>query len=252
VYVGNLHSAADEEELVSLFSPCGSLEAVRIPRDRESGAGKGFAYVCFAPGADVHAALRSAMLLVGTLLRGRPIRVARASALRAATAAAAKEATSAAAAALAAAPTRREVREAAMQAAERGETQTEPAAPKLARWRARQLLHGAASKAPAPWEGLHSAAGGAAAVARVRTKPRWRELGRESGGVPLVAPSALRPDALARAAGAGKKAAAGKGRKAGAKLGKGKDGGTKRISGRKRPAVAQRKAAIARRKATGS
>jgi hypothetical protein len=80
-YLGNLHYGVDEEEVIALFSSAGAIEAVRIPRDRDSGAAKGFAYVCFAePGAA--AALRSALALAGTELRGRPLRVARASSQR--------------------------------------------------------------------------------------------------------------------------------------------------------------------------
>jgi len=260
-YLGNLHYGVDEEEVIALFSAAGAIEAVRIPRDRDSGAAKGFAYVCFAePGAA--AALRSALALAGTELRGRPLRVARASSQRAAIAASSRQAHADARAALVAAPARRDA----------------AAAPaKLARWKERAMRADALAAAaggdgtqpaapaarragPAPWEGVHAGTMGAAAAAggadaapakppKVRTKPRWRDQGREQGGTPLIAPSALRPDKLARLAGAGKRASASKG--AGRKQGVGKDGGQKRISGRKRPAVAQRKAAIARKKIAG-
>ena len=83
-------------------------------------------------------------------------------------------------------------------------------------------------------------------------KQRWRDLGRTAGGVALMPPSALK---LA----AGQPTGKGSGRLAAAKkkaklkfraAGVGKDGGHKRISSRKRPAVAARKAVLAKRKGT--
>jgi len=262
-YLGNLHYGVDEEEVIKLFEGAGAIEAVRIPRDRASGVARGFGYVCFAePGAS--AALRQALLLAGTELRGRPLRVARASSQRASVAASARAAQAAAHAAVQNAPSRREVMDAQAAAA----AAAGPA--KLARWKERELRAEELAKAsgaaprpagPAPWEGVHASsigpAGGAAPKpGKVRVKARWRDLGRESGGTPLISPSALRPDKLARLAGAGRGPSAGGvkpggGRKAGAKQGVGKDGGKKRISGRKRPAVAQRKAELARKKQTG-
>lgn len=247
VYLGNLHYEVDEEELIRLFAPCGAIEALRIPRDRDSGMGKGFGYVCFVDAGSIKAALG----LAGEVVRGRPLRCARASAQRAAVSAASKVAHAQAAAAVAAAPGKADV--------------------KVARWKTRELAAVAAGgtvavkvpleafaaaqpRGPAPWEGVHAAAQAAPPVAggapgagkpsKVRTKPRWRDLGRESGGVPLATlpvPVAPRP----------KPANAPVKRKAGAKLGVGKDGGTKRVSSRKRPAVAARKAALERKKKSG-
>jgi len=247
-YLGNLHYDADEEEVIALFSPVGAIEAVRIPRDRQSGATKGFGYVCFAdPGAA--AALRAALTLAGSELHGRPLRVARASSQRAFVADSARKAKADAHAALAGAPTRRDAM----------------AVPgKLARWKERELR--AASQGgggmllpcparrtgPAPWEGVHTsvigpsstAPGAAAGTAsapvkpgKVRLKPRWRDQGREMGGIPLVAPSSLRPDKLARLT------SSQHARKVVSK--------PSRISSRKRPIVAARKAAAARKKLHG-
>jgi hypothetical protein len=105
-----------------------------------------------------------------------------------------------------------------------------------------------ATARPAAWEGLHAlpaarpAALGGAAGGKVRTKPRWRDQGRDVG-TPLAAlpalPKRVVPHAKPKARGVG------------AKLGAGKQGGVKRISGRKRPAVAARKKAVEVKKRKG-
>jgi nucleolar protein 12 len=304
VYLGNLHYAIDDEEVIAAFSKGGSsrpllvegcVEAVRIPRDRETGRSKGFGYVLFRDGA----AVSDALSLAGVNIHGRPVRVARASAKRAVLAATTKAAAADARAAVAGVPRTLERAAAAAEGEEEGGEGDAAApaaaagddAPKMARWKVRALraaaagdaaaaavLQGAAAAAAAgasgaaagprrrsPWEGVHAtpaarpasagAADGGAKAGKVRTKPRWRDLGRDVG-TPLAqyaSPLAmLKPPGAARPGGGGSAPAAKpKGRKAGAKLGVGKDGGTKRISGRKRPAVAARKSALARKKATG-
>jgi nucleolar protein 12 len=303
VYLGNLHYAIDDEEVIAAFSKGGSsrpllvegcVEAVRIPRDRDTGRSKGFGYVLFRDGA----AVSDALSLAGVNIHGRPVRVARASAKRAVLAATTKAAEADARAAVAGVP---RTRAATADADAEGDAGAPAAAlgddgaPKMARWKVRALraaaagdaaaaavLQGAAAAAaggatgaaagprrPSPWEGVHAtpaarpASAGAGApgadgttkAAKVRTKPRWRDLGRDVG-TPLAqyaSPLAmLKPPGASRPGGGGSAPAAKpKGRKAGAKLGVGKDGGTKRISGRKRPAVAARKSALARKKATG-
>ena len=47
VFVGNLALTADEEDVRAFFSVCGVIDDVRIVRDKDSGMGKGFAFVRF-------------------------------------------------------------------------------------------------------------------------------------------------------------------------------------------------------------
>ena len=70
VYLGNMHFGIDDEEVIALFSAGGAsrpllvegcVEAVRIPRDRETGRSRGFGYVCFRDAA----AVRDALALFG-------------------------------------------------------------------------------------------------------------------------------------------------------------------------------------------
>lgn len=74
VFVGNLPFACDEEELRAHFAACGRVASVRVVRDRETGLGKGFAYVSF----EDPAALAAALLLDGRTFQNRPLRVMRA------------------------------------------------------------------------------------------------------------------------------------------------------------------------------
>ena len=285
VYLGNLHYAIDEEEVITAFSSGGSarptlragcVEAVRIPRDRATGRSRGFGYVCFRDAS----AVRDALALAGTPLRGRPLRVARASAKRAVIAATARATAAGAHAALAALPDRAARRAEAAAAAPVEASVGDDGAPKMARWKARALKAAAAGDAsaaallargaddvapraaaprgPAPWEGAHAtpsarpaaaagAVGAGGKAPKVRTKPRWRDLGRDvgqplaAGAAKVLAPRAPLPGVIKP-----------KKRGVGAKLGVGKEGGTKRVSGRKRPAVAQRKALLAKKKAGGA
>jgi nucleolar protein 12 len=79
VFVGNLHLAAEDEDVIRLFAegvgaaPDGAplVEAVRVVRDAKTSAGKGVAYVLLASAA----ARRAALALDGRPLRGRPLRV---------------------------------------------------------------------------------------------------------------------------------------------------------------------------------
>ncbi len=73
VFVGSLPWEADEEQLWSLFEPCGKIEYVRLVRDGASQQGKGFGYVCFTQKESVEKALG----VHGSEIGGRAIRVFR-------------------------------------------------------------------------------------------------------------------------------------------------------------------------------
>eukprot|EP00051_Salpingoeca_urceolata_P013127 m.164092 g.164092 ORF g.164092 m.164092 type:complete len:508 (+) comp17705_c0_seq5:207-1730(+) len=57
VFVGNLPFDATEEQVIEFFSECGSVQAVRIVRDKSTSIGKGFCYVLFANRSDVSLAI---------------------------------------------------------------------------------------------------------------------------------------------------------------------------------------------------
>lgn len=71
VFVGNLPYDAQEDEVRRHFQGCGEVSGVRLIRDRKLNIGKGFGYVLFS----TKAATTTALLLHGTKLRGREIRV---------------------------------------------------------------------------------------------------------------------------------------------------------------------------------
>eukprot|EP00002_Diphylleia_rotans_P002387 TRINITY_DN1150_c0_g4_i2.p1 TRINITY_DN1150_c0_g4~~TRINITY_DN1150_c0_g4_i2.p1 ORF type:complete len:485 (-),score=132.62 TRINITY_DN1150_c0_g4_i2:112-1566(-) len=54
IFVGNLPFETENESLFQHFAQCGEVEGVRIVRDKETGLGKGFAYVCFKSEASVN------------------------------------------------------------------------------------------------------------------------------------------------------------------------------------------------------
>ena len=58
LYVGNLPYKISEPELRELFSKAGKVEAVNVIIDRESGQGKGFAFVEMATDEDAQSAIR--------------------------------------------------------------------------------------------------------------------------------------------------------------------------------------------------
>lgn len=45
LFIGNLPFSVDEGQLNDLFAPFGSIESVAIPKDRETGRARGFAFV---------------------------------------------------------------------------------------------------------------------------------------------------------------------------------------------------------------
>ncbi|XP_056396237.1 RNA-binding protein 34 [Hyla sarda] len=73
VFVGNLPYDVTEEALREHFSDCGTVEGVRIIRDKNTGIGKGFGYVLFQGTDSVQLALK----LDNTELMGRKLRVKR-------------------------------------------------------------------------------------------------------------------------------------------------------------------------------
>lgn len=73
VFVGNLSFEITELAFRRHFEECGTVEAVRLVRDQNSGLGKGFGYVLFESADSVQLALE----LDGTKLEGRSIRVKR-------------------------------------------------------------------------------------------------------------------------------------------------------------------------------
>ncbi|XP_069842045.1 RNA-binding protein 34 [Dendropsophus ebraccatus] len=73
VFVGNLPYDIEDETLREHFSQCGTIEGVRIIRDKNTGIGKGFGYVLFQ-GAD---SVQLALKLEQSELMGRKLRVKR-------------------------------------------------------------------------------------------------------------------------------------------------------------------------------
>lgn len=73
VFVGNLPFDLKEGLLRRHFCDCGSVEAVRLIRDPQTGLGKGFGYLLFQSADSVQLALE----LNGSKLEGRSIRVKR-------------------------------------------------------------------------------------------------------------------------------------------------------------------------------
>ena len=72
LYIGNLPYAASAQDLTDLFSHAGTVQAVRIPIDRDSGRPRGFAFVELATLDEAHEAVRR---FDGSRLGGRDLRV---------------------------------------------------------------------------------------------------------------------------------------------------------------------------------
>ncbi|KAG9477809.1 RNA-binding protein 34 [Eleutherodactylus coqui] len=73
VFVGNLSYDIEEEALREHFSQCGTVEGVRVIRDKNTGIGKGFGYVLFQGTDSVQLALK----LDNSELMGRKLRIKR-------------------------------------------------------------------------------------------------------------------------------------------------------------------------------
>jgi RNA recognition motif-containing protein len=71
IYVGNLPFTASEAEVRTLFAQHGTVEAVSLPTDRETGRPRGFGFVEMSQ-ADAARAIQS---LNGYSMNGRPLRV---------------------------------------------------------------------------------------------------------------------------------------------------------------------------------
>lgn len=72
LFVGNLDYAVSESTLRELFAQCGAVTSVRIPRDRDSGQPRGFAFVDLAEAEHADEAMRR---LNDTMLEGRRVTV---------------------------------------------------------------------------------------------------------------------------------------------------------------------------------
>ncbi|CAH8521416.1 unnamed protein product [Schistosoma haematobium] len=72
VFVGNLPFDCNEEEIYSTFSTLGSIKSVRLIRDSQTGAVRGFGYVAYNDPSIIPLAIRSSNTLS---IRGRQIRI---------------------------------------------------------------------------------------------------------------------------------------------------------------------------------
>ncbi|CAI2726847.1 unnamed protein product [Schistosoma spindalis] len=72
VFVGNLPFDCNEEEIYSTLSTLGSIKSVRLIRDSQTGAVRGFGYVAFNDPSIIPLAIRSSNTLS---IRGRQIRI---------------------------------------------------------------------------------------------------------------------------------------------------------------------------------
>ena len=71
IYVGNLADETTEDQLRDIFTPHGRVKDVRVARDKETGAPRGFGLVIFED-AKAQAAIAA---LSGCSLGGRTLRV---------------------------------------------------------------------------------------------------------------------------------------------------------------------------------
>ncbi len=72
VYVGNLSFKVTEEDLVETFSEYGTVKSVQLPKDRETGRMRGFAFVEMSSDAEETAAIDA---LDGAEWMGRDLKV---------------------------------------------------------------------------------------------------------------------------------------------------------------------------------
>lgn len=75
LFIGNLDFSADENDLRGAFAPYGTVTAVNIVLDRETGRPRGFGFVEYANSNDARDAIAA---LDGKDLRGRNLRVSEA------------------------------------------------------------------------------------------------------------------------------------------------------------------------------
>jgi len=72
IFVGNLNFQATEQELQDFLAPYGAIQEVFMPKDRETGRPRGFAFVTFE---DDEAAKKALVDLNGKEFAGRPLTV---------------------------------------------------------------------------------------------------------------------------------------------------------------------------------
>ena len=72
LFIGNLPWSSTEQELEEAFGVFGSIEDVHIPKDRDTGRPRGFAFVTFA---DADAANKAIEEMHDKELGGRPLTV---------------------------------------------------------------------------------------------------------------------------------------------------------------------------------
>jgi cold-inducible RNA-binding protein len=72
IFVGNLNFQATEQELQDFLAPYGVIQEVFMPKDRETGRPRGFAFVTFEDDAAAKKALED---LNGKEFAGRPLTV---------------------------------------------------------------------------------------------------------------------------------------------------------------------------------
>jgi RNA recognition motif-containing protein len=72
IFVGNLNFRTTEQELRSLFFEYGTVEAVSLPTDRETGQARGFAFIDMPNQTEAEAAISA---LNGTEWGGRNLNV---------------------------------------------------------------------------------------------------------------------------------------------------------------------------------
>ncbi|XP_023227274.1 RNA-binding protein 34-like isoform X1 [Centruroides sculpturatus] len=75
IFVGNLPYNITDEELWKFFETCGEIINVRVIRDKSTRIGKGFGYVLFKSRDSSNRAIK----MDGNELKGRPLRISRAS-----------------------------------------------------------------------------------------------------------------------------------------------------------------------------
>ena len=75
IFVGNVHTNTTDEQLREIFCVVGTVKNVRILVDKETGRGKGYAFVEYTNMDSVNAAIR---LLDKTELHGRALKVSHA------------------------------------------------------------------------------------------------------------------------------------------------------------------------------
>jgi cold-inducible RNA-binding protein len=72
VFFGNLNFQATEQEMQDFLAPYGAIQEVFMPKDRETGRPRGFAFVTFEDDAQAQKALQE---LNGKEFAGRPLTV---------------------------------------------------------------------------------------------------------------------------------------------------------------------------------